>query len=390
MPTLLQINATANWGSTGKIAEAIGKSAISSGWDNYIAYGRYCNPSISKLIKVGTRLDTYAHYLYDRLFDMEGRSSICATHALIKKIIAIKPDVVQLHNIHDHYLNYPLLFEYLNETDIKVVWTFHDCWAFTGHCYHFIQQNCMKWKAECARCINRNKFIDRSKENFILKKSLFTANKNLTVVPCSEWMASFVKSSFFKDKRIQVIYNGVDLHTFRVMPEVRKKDNRFHIIAVSNVWLPYKGIYDIFKLRKELSDEYEITIVGLSKDQMKELPSGIRGIQRTQNVKELVCLYNESNVLINPTYADTFPTVNLEALACGIPVITYDTGGSPEAIDEETGVVVKQGNIDALTAAIVHMKEYPLNTMACRKRAAQYFDNEKSFMEYITLYESLM
>lgn len=248
----------------------------------------------------------------------------------------------------------------------------------------------MKWKIECNHCICRNKFVDRSQENYLLKKKLFMGNKNLAIVPCSEWMADFVKESFLKDKRIQVIHNGIDLSAFKVIPKIKKRDGKFRIIAVSNVWLPYKGIYDVFKLRGLLTDEYEITMVGLSKEQLNKLPMSIRGIQRTQNVQELVKLYNESDVLINPTYADTFPTVNLESLACGTPVITYNTGGSPEAIDEKTGIVIEQGNIDAMAVAIRQLKESPLSSMDCRMRAEEYFDKDKCFSEYIKFYENLM
>lgn len=390
MPKLLQINITANWGSTGKIAESIGLAAIKRGWESYIAYGRIANPSVSQLIKVGGKWNTYLHYAGNRLLDLEGRCSTRATKRFIKEIDRIKPDVVQLHNIHDNFLNYRLLFEYLNQTDIRVVWTFHDCWAFTGHCYHFVQQDCMKWQTECCNCPQRNRFIDRSQENFNLKKSLLTDNQNLTIVPCSEWMGDFVRKSFLKDKRIQVIHNGVDLNTFKVIPGLKKKDGKFRILAVSNVWLAYKGYYDIFKLREMLSDEYEITMVGLKENQLTELPAGIRGITRTQNVHQLVELYNEADVLINPTYADTFPTVNLEALACGTPVITYRTGGSPEAVDEKTGIVVKQGDIDALADAVRKMKANPLSSESCRKRAEECFDKGQCFEKYIELYEELV
>ncbi len=393
MPTLIQINVTANWGSTGKIAEAIGRSVMKKGWKSYIAYGRMMNPSESQLIKVGEKMDSYIHFAYNRLLDMEGRGSVRATKTLVRQIVEIKPDVVQLHNIHDHFLNYRILFEYLNQTDIQVVWTFHDCWAFTGHCYHFVQQDCMKWKKECGKCVQRNRFVDRSRENFLLKKGLFDGCKNLTIVPCSEWMGNFVKESFLKEKHVEVIHNGVDLTVFKhsVTAVKKSKVGKFRIIAVSNVWLPYKGELDIYKLSEMLPlDEFEITMVGLSIDQVKNLPVGICGIQRTQNVQELVQLYSESDVLINPTYADTFPTVNLEALACGTPVITYRTGGSPEAIDEKTGVVVEQGNVESLANAIHQMKEYPFSSEDCRKRAEECFDKDKCFEKYIELYNDLL
>lgn len=390
MPKLLQINVTANWGSTGKMAEAIGLTAVSNGWASFIAYGRIAEHSSSELIKVGTRIEPYIHYLYDRLFDMEGLGSKIATKTLVKYIAAIKPDVIHLHNIHDHYLNYQILFEYLNKTDIKIVWTFHDCWTFTGHCYHFVHVNCMKWIDQCSDCVQKYKFVDRSRENYLLKKLLFTSCENLTVVPCSEWMGDFVKKSFFKNKPITVIHNGVDLNVFRVLSENRPRDDKHRILAVSNVWTSSKGINDIHRLRSLLSDDFLITVVGLSVDQINNLPEGVEGVPRTRDVQELVQLYNEADVLINPTYADTFPTVNLEALACGTPVITYRTGGSPEAIDEKTGVVVEQGAVESLAQAIIGLRNKPLSREDCRARAEEYFDKDKCIKKYFELYESIL
>lgn len=392
MKTLLQINVTANWGSTGKIAEQIGLCAQARGWESYIAYGRMMNPSKSKLIKVGSTLDVYEHYVENRFLDNEGLASRCATKKLIKEIRAIQPDVVHLHNIHDHYLNYRLLFNYLKGTDIKIVWTFHDCWAFTGHCYHFVEADCNKWQTECGECPIRNRHCDRSKENFLLKQKLFAANKNLTIVPCSEWMATFVSASFLRDKRIQMIHNGIDLKVFKPSTKINANE-KYSIIAVSNVWPKSKGLADIIKLRGLLPVEFDITIVGLSEKQIESLPAGINGIQRTQNVQELVELYSSSDVLINTTYADTFPTINLEALACGTPVITYRTGGSPEAVDESTGAVVEQGNLDALCKKIQEFKESDFKGMHssdCRKRAEECFDKDKCFERYIELYEDLL
>lgn len=391
---LLQINVTANWGSTGKIAEQIGQCAIAHGWDSYIAYGRWYNPSQSHLIKIGNKLDMYQHYAEQRILDNEGLCSRRATKEFIKRINEIKPDVIQLHNIHDHYLNYRLLFEYLNKTDIKVVWTFHDCWAFTGHCFHFITKGCERWKSGCFDCPLQHEypktFFDRSRKNYTMKKNLFGANNNLTIIACSEWIANFVRQSFLKDKPIYVINNGVDLNVFKDSESLDTNKKSFHVLAVSNVWNKDKGFDDILKLREILSNEYEITIVGVTKQQLNSLPQGIVGIERTQNVHELVALYSKVDVFINPTYADNFPTVNLEALACGTPVITYRTGGSPEALDEKTGVVVEQGDINGLAVAIQKMKENPLSSADCRKRAEDYFEKDKCFEKYIELYNGLM
>lgn len=395
MTRLFQINITANWGSTGKIAECIGVAAVAHGWESYIAYGRWCNPSSSRLIKVGDWWDKYLHFGEQRIRDNEGLCSRVATKKLIAKIDEIKPDVVQLHNIHDHYLNYRLLFEYLNRTGIKVVWTFHDCWAFTGHCFHFVTKDCSRWQTGCYDCPMKNvlpkTFLDRSKKNYELKKKLFGGCKNLTIVPCSDWMAGFVRQSFLKDKRIEVIKNGIGLNVFK--PSGRKEnDGTFRVLAVSSLWYKEKGLHDIYRLRGLLPEKYLITIIGLTAQQVDRLPSGIEGMERTQNVQELVRLYSEANVLINPTYADTYPTVNLEALACGTPVITYKTGGSPETIDEDTGAVVEQGDVAAMAEAIkiVCGEDRLQYAIACRKRAEENFDKDKCFEKYVHLYNDLL
>lgn len=393
MKKILFINAYSNWGSTGRIVEQIGVMAQKQGWDCYVAYGRRENPSALKTIRIGYMINVYEHYIEHRLFDNEGLASRTPTRNLIKMIEEICPDIIHLHNIHDHWLNYRILFEYLNSTDIKVVWTFHDCWAFTGHCFHFVTKDCQKWKTECNDCPLQREYpkslLDRSRKNFELKKRLFTSNTNLTIVGCSNWMADLVHMSFLKDKRIEVIHNGIDLNVFK--PSGSKPDDgTFRVLAVSNVWNKEKGYYDILKLREHLPADYEIIIVGLTADQLKELPKGIKGIQRTQNVQEMVNLYSTSDVLINPTYADTFPTINIEALACGTPVITYKTGGSPEIIDEKTGIVVEQGNLEDLTNAITSLRENPFDSKECRKRVEALFNKEERFKDYINLYEQLL
>lgn len=390
---LLQINECLHF-STGKITQQIGEAAIADGWESYIAFsGREPQMSSkSELVRVGSSLNSYIHYAENLFLDREGLSSRIATKILVRRIKEIKPNVVQLHNIHDHWLNYKILFEYLNTTDVKVVWTFHDCWAFTGHCFHFVTKWCERWKTACYDCPLQKEYpksyLDRSKRNYELKKRLFTANKNLTVVACSEWMAGLVKESFLKEKRIEVIHNGIDLNIFKPVGE-KIKDGKFRIMSVSNIWNKEKGYYDILKLRSLLPSDYQITIVGLSKEQVTELPDGIIGIERTQNVDELVKLYSVSDVLINPTYADTFPTINIEAQACGTPVITYETGGSPEIIDKKTGIIVPQGRIEEMASAIKELKKHPLLAEDCINRAQQHFNKEYRYKDYIELYNSL-
>lgn len=390
MPTLLQINICSAMLSTGKIAEDISKVAIRYGWDTYTAWGRFAKPSVSEQFQVGGWINTYLHYAAHKLFDREGLVSKHATKQLINRIDEIKPDIIHLHNIHDHYMNYPLLFEYIAKASVPVVWTQHDCWAFTGGCMYYDMFNCDKWKTVCKNCPEHRAFFgDTTEKQFALKRDLLSKIKSLTYVPVSDWLADSLRDSHQKDRSIITIHNGVDISLFKPSCE-KKKDGIFRIIGVAGVWAKRKGLDDFVRLRSIFPPEYEITLVGLSEKQIKMMPDGIKGISRTTNVQELANIYSESDVYVNPTYSDNFPTTNIEALACGTPVITYKTGGSPEAIDEKTGVVIEQGNVEALAEAIKRMKENPLSSADCRNRAEENFDKDKCFEKYIKLYEELL
>lgn len=387
---LLQLNVTANWGSTGRIAEGIGRAVLKRGWNSYIAYGRMMNSSESQLMKVGRYADNVKHFFRDRLLDGEGLGSRRPTEKLIAAIREIDPDIVQLHNIHDHWLNYPLLFDYLNSSRAKVCWTLHDCWAFTGHCYHFEHIGCEKWTLGGCRECPQKKLIDNSARNFELKRKLVgRLIDRFTVVSASEWISGKARTSLILGSAgHRTIHNGIDLRLFR--PSSVKKDKL--ILGVSNVWNESKGLGDFSKLRLMLPSDYRILIVGLTEKQISALPDGIEGKPRIQSIEELADCYSSALALVNPTYSDTFPTVNIEALACGTPVVTYRTGGSPEAVDENTGIVVEQGDVAGLCDAIstIAFSTDRFTPALCRARAETCFDCDEQFGRYVDLYESLI
>lgn len=397
MKTLLQINVVCNSRSTGRIAEQIGLLARENGWRSCIATGgRYSRASQLEKIEIGGWWNERCHAVESRLLDNHGLASRRATRRLVERIEELNPTVIHMHNIHGYYLNYKILFEYLNITNIPIVWTLHDCWSFTGHCAYFDSVNCGRWKTKCHDCplkkdYPRSLFLDRSQRNYELKKRLFGENKNLHLVPVSQWLAGLVKESFLKNADIQVINNGVDLSVFT--PRERKDDGKFRILGVATSWDARKGLKDFYQLREHLDPlRYEITLVGLKPEQIQELPEGIQGIERTGSVDELAGYYSKTDVLLNPTYADTFPTVNLEALACGTPVVTYRTGGSPETLTPETGLIVETGDIPGLVQAIesIRAKGKSFYTQACRKRAKEFYNKDERFMDYISLYGSLL
>ena len=397
MPGLLQINETANSGSHGIISEGIGRLVLEKGWESVIAYGRWANESQSQLIRIGSSIDVMEHGVESRLFDNHGLASRFSTLAFISHLKEIKPDIIHLHNIHGYYLNYRVLFEYLNSISIPIVWTVHDCWAFTGHCSHFVTSGCEKWKTGCNNCqLTRSypkSFVDRSKRNYELKKSLFTNNKNLHIVTVSDWLSAQVKHSFFEGKDLRVIKNGVDVELFK--PSEIKPNDRFTILGVASVWTQEKGLCDFYGLRDILDKEaIDIVLIGLSDKQIKELPNGITGIPRTESVDELVLWYNKADVILSLSKAETFGLTIAEALACGTPVVVYDNTAQPELVSDETGYIVKTGDIGGVAIAIESLRrrsapEVKAQSNACRDRAEREFNISRCLGQYLDMYEDL-
>jgi glycosyltransferase involved in cell wall biosynthesis len=398
---ILQINTDVNTGSTGRIAEDIGKLLIAGGHESYIAFGREDRQSESKLIRIGNKADVLLHGIKTRITDRHGFGSKNATRKLVKVIESIKPDIIILHNIHGYYINVEVLFNYLTNTRIPVVWTLHDCWAFTGHCSHFDDINCHRWESECYSCPKTHKYpasyiFDNSSKNFLIKKRLFNLKSNLHLIVVSAWLESNVKKSFLNKLSIHLIPNGIDTDIFKPCGNnIREKYNivnRQVILGCTSNWSEMKGFNDFIKLSGELGPDQKILLVGLSKQQIQKLPSGIIGISRTESIQELAALYSAADVYVNPTWQDNFPTTNLEALSCGTPVITYNTGGSPEAIDLNTGLVVKKGDIKGLHQAInlVLKKNKSFYSKVCRERAEHHFNYKDRFGEYISLFLNLI
>ncbi len=398
---ILQINRNVNTGSTGRIAEDIGRVAKSHGYESYIAHNNNTHNSENELIKVGNSLSRHLHILSTRLFDDHGFSSRSSTEKLIQKLRILHPDIVHLHNTHGYYLHMDVLFQYLRQVAIPVIWTLHDCWPLTGHCTYFDFVNCEKWRTECYQCPNLKAYPqtwgqDKSQKNFYRKKELFTSLKHLAIVTPSRWLAQIVQSSFMHSYPVQVIHNGIDLSQFKYMvgDRLRAKydlQDKKVIVGVANNWDKRKGLDDFLALSTSLPTNQCIALIGLNPAQQRGLPGNMIGITRTESIAELAEWYSVADAFVNPTWVDNFPTTNLEALACGTPVITYNTGGSPESIDKSTGITVEKGDITGLRRAIDTVIQHKKNRYAtpCRKRAERLFDKEKQFRNYIRLYNTL-
>ena len=359
---VLMINSVCGIHSTGRICTDLAVELEKQGHEVKIAYGRENVPAEFErfAVKIGSDLDVKLHGIKARAFDAMGFGSVKATKEFIHWVREYDPDVIHLHNIHGYYINIELLFDYLRTCGKKIIWTLHDCWAFTGHSAYCDAIDCTRWQDGCHHCPQKSEYpkslTDRSKRNWLKKKDIFTGVPDLTIVTPSDWLKGLVEKSFLNGYPVKVIHNGIDTNIFK--PTESNFRNRYGLngkiilLGVATIWDNMKGLSDFIALSKILSSEYQIVLVGLTEFQMGRIPSNIVGIERTSSKIEMAEIYSASDIFVNLTYCDTYPTVNLEANACGIPVITYNTGGSPESI-MNNGMVVSKGNLFGIKKAIV-------------------------------------
>ena len=396
---VLEINSHVS-GSTGKIMFDIASELRENQIDVYTssAVHRSENPvSSNQHIYISSILEKKIHNILRKYTGYNGIYSFCGTKKFIEKIDEIKPDVIHIHNIHSCYVNFKMLFDYIKKTDITVIWTLHDCWTFTGHCVYFDAVGCNQWMEGCKYCEHFDEYpatkVNRAKEMYELKKRSFKCSNIKMLVTPSHWLAGLAGRSFWEGTPIRVINNGIDTSIFRPNEnQIRQKLNlqdKFILLGVANPWTKRKGADYILELHNRLdSDVYQIIIVGSSGEEFGNR-KGIIYVPRTENQLQLAEYYSAADIFINPTIEDNFPTVNLEALACGTPVITFNTGGSPESIDNSCGIVVPKYDMDAFEQAVRYCKANNFDSDRCVFRSKS-FTKEVQAANYLGLYKELL
>ena len=403
MVRIVQINGGAK-GSTGKIMMGIADVARAQGHEVMCASpitttnrdaGEDCG-----YYRIGTFNSRRLNVALARITGFNGCFAWFETYKLLKKIDEFKPDIIHLHNLHDSYINLSMLFSYIKKHNVPTVWTLHDCWAFTGQCPHFTIVKCDKWKVGCHNCPQYKEYpaslYDNTKKMWQLKKKWFTGVKNMTIVTPSEWLAGLARESYLKQYPIEVINNGIDLNVFK--PTHSNFRERYEIpaekhiiLGVSFAWGYRKGLDCFVEMAEKLGEQYQIVLVGTDDEIDKNLPHNIISIHRTQNQKELAEVYSAADVFVMPTREENYPTVNMEAIACGTPVVTFDTGGSPEMLDDKTGIVVKANDIEATKKAIKDICEKKkCNDEEYIDAYSKKSDMKKRFAEYIELYANVL
>ncbi|MBR6571639.1 MAG: glycosyltransferase [Clostridia bacterium] len=391
---------TVEYGSTGRIMLQLAALARENGHEawTFSSEPRYGGKPIPGHTYYGSFRSYCVHYVLGRLTGGNGLFSHRTTRRLIRELKAVQPDIIHLHNLHGFCFNLPMLFAYLRQSGARVVWTLHDCWAFTGHCPHFVMANCSKWRDGCHHCPLYKAYpescVDNAKRMWRWKKKWFASLPEARLVAPSQWLAGLAGQSFLGKYPVEVINNGVDLSVFKPTEnQIRETygiapDKRI-LLGVAHVWDNAKGLDVFIELASRLDGRYQIVLVGTDEDVEKQLPANILSIRRTQNQTELAQLYTAADLFINPTRAETLGLVNIEANACGTPVITFATGGSPEVIDSTSGMTVPCGDVGALIQAIESaFDDTSFSAENCIRRA-QLFDKQRKYGEYLALYERL-
>lgn len=389
---IAEINAF-NFGSTGNIMFNIAKVAVQKGIE-VKSFAPKARMNIKHHKKgntlFGTIMERRLSELLAKYTLKHDEYNYFGTIDLLKMLKEYKPDIIHLHNLHGDYVNLKMLFQYIKRENIKVIWTLHDCWAFTGHCTYYSYINCKQWESQCINCVQYRDYpssaFDDAKKMYIKKREWFQGVKNLTIVTPSRWLAAEVRRSFLKDYPVRVINNGIDLSVFcPTKSDFLKKyniENKKIVLSVAFLWERRKGLDRLLKISQELDEDYRVVIVGTLISEIDI--SQIIYIPRTSNQKELAEIYTAANVFVNPTYEDTFGNVNVEALACGTPVLSFGAGGSAEVIDDNTGAIITE---ETAVEAIKTWVQKDVS-QACVAKAQLYSDKEK-FRDYVVLYREI-
>lgn len=393
--TILQINSL-NFGSTGNIMLDIDKKLQEHGHNSLVAYAKSRtnkNKKLDNSILIGGIVERNLHIQLASYTGLNGRFSTFGTKRLLKEIDKVKPNVIHLHNLHNCYINLEILFNYVKEKNIPVVWTLHDCWAFTGQCPHFTYVECNKWKTGCFECPQYREYpstrVDKTKEMYEFKKSVFTGVKNLVIVTPSSWLAEKVKISYLKEYPIRVINNGINLDVFKpTYSDFRQSYNlsdKKIILGVANPWTKKKGLDIFLDLASSLDDSYKIVLVGLTSEQLESIPKNILGLGRTGDQYKLAEIYSAADYFVNPSIEETMGLVTLEAIACGTPVIVSNFTAVPEMVSKECGLIVKDYSSEAFYNAIISNPTFDEENLL---KWAKKFELNRKYDEYLDLYKT--
>lgn len=398
---ILQINAVGQEKSTGRTCLELARYLNKT--QEHSCYTAFSVGTADEYgYQIGGKLQAKLHGLLSRLTGRQAHFSACETGKLLAYIKKLRPDVVHLRNLHANFIHFPMLMKFLAKEDIPTVITLHDCWFFTGKCCHYTVTGCYRWQTGCHACPrlhqdNVSWFADATAQLWQEKKRLFEAIPRLAVTGVSQWVVNEAKQSFLTcAKEITRIYNWVDLETFVPRDNKEQVLQRFGlagkcvILGVASSWSREKGLQDYLTLARELGDEYAVCLVG-SIPERTVLPSNVHHVPTTNSPRELSELYSAADVFVMLSAEETFGKVSAEALACGTPVVCYDSTANKELVGEGCGAVHPLGDMNALADSVraICAEGKETYSEACRAFAEANFRKEDRISDYLDLYQRI-
>ena len=420
---IAHINAAASM-SSGRMAAQLCRMIMQAGHKALLCHSHDHAPADVPSLRIGNQLDTWLHMGLARLTDRAGFFSRHATRKLIRELERYKPDLIHLHTLHGYYLHLPTLFDYLRRTDLPVVWTLYDCWAYTGHCAYYtaaqdapplearkrraVQHTvgCDRWMGGCGQCVLKHAypgswFADQSARNWAEKRALFRGLGHMVLVTPSEWLRDEVRQSFLRDYPVYVLPSGLDTETFRACSDddymhdiirfygLERTGGRKLVLSVADIWDEHKGLEDLIRLAEMLGEEYCVAAVGVDEYQMAALQkTKVMGVKRPGNLNDLCALYTAADLYLSVSREESMGMTLLEALACGTQVLCYDATALPEIVTAEVGEAVPAGDLEQLAGSVRRLCTSPKSAAACRARAEEYAA-DKRFAAYMRLYENM-
>lgn len=398
---VVHINAVYKIGSTGRSLMELNEDLNSNGVDSFCACSR--TYGCDNVYQIGDEVSIKTHALMSRITGKQGYFSVYNTKKLIQYLDSIGPDIVHLHNLHANYIHLPMLLEYLAQKDIATIIMLHDCWFFTGKCMHYTTQGCYKWETECGNCPqlkegNSSWFFDRTRQVLRDRIALFNAIPRLAIVGISDWVTNECRRSPISKnaKIIKRIYLWIDLEKFHPVDASQKRqalglDDKFVIIGVAEQWGNAKGLDKFLGLAQQLSEDKVILLVGNPAPDVA-LPSNVLCVGRTNSQEELAEYYSLADVFVTFSYQETFGKVSAEAIACGTPVICYNSTACPELVGENCGIVVDKEDKNGIFNAVneIQKKTKAAYTDTCIQFAKDNFSREKLTKDFIGLYKDLL
>lgn len=392
---VLLISAFCGVGAAGRICCELQNALIERGDDCVVAYGRGKAQDSEFSYKIANKFDNYFDALKSRFFDSQGRNSTIPTKRLIRLITNYQPDIIHIHVLHGYYLNVISFLNYLSTNyQGQIIITMHDEWLMTGHCSNTGYVHCDKYISGCNHCPQKKAYpssliFDCSKSNYRAKKEAFSKMNNLTIVTPSFWLRRVVQNSFLKRFPLVTIRNGIDLKVFQPQAfDDKTFGKRKIVLGVANYWTKTKGYEDFLWIAERLPRDIQIVLIGKRKKCV--ISKKIQYVEQTADPKILSVFYSKALVFVNPSYQDILPTVNMEAQACGCPVVCYDSDGMPESVNAISSVIVPKGNKQGLLDTIVSIADgrvsFDRDKIAMQ---AEEYSGDEFLNKYLALYGRL-